>query len=1032
MTKMRVLKTLVIGLGSTGVEICEKLIERIKWELGDVKKAPWIKFLGIETDKSKVTILKDMGDLYNINIPSEEYSAIKRKEQYLVERLKLDEWCDFSVLDLLPSGAVDAGVGNIRMIGRLAFFYCYRDITRVIEERINELRNLNPSDAMEKRGKLISGENPEIDFIDDKIRIFVVGTLCGGTCSGMSADFGYFLKSRYSKYSNTIAFFSIPTVLLNDAIEKNANRYKKNAYTALVEINHYYVEGSKNPIYFPDNQRAPMEDHPYDLIYLFSPFGTANEDIEKINNIIADRIFYNIFIPDIDPFKEAVNEPPIYDPNTKQAHVFLSTSLNYVEYPAERIIEACIYKLLSYLFGKLIERKIEPEVISKYVDKFNISNYDKLIQYIIDNFSPSQLDNFVKEKTNKINNLQSFEKEYNSFKKVFNNEGYLDTNDDYTKEGSIFSYFLNKKRKITEKFEEILKNIIREIFLDYEKGPLVLKELVEKLLIKVRELKAEIPNYNIPNNYDKMKNIALNLEKASNSSKLKIFFVKDKVIKKLKDKLDELFASERKTLLKRVVREAIINDYQIVGENSRGIISHLEEELDRLYRFLEKLYNRISDQRVLFDNKERDITKKIRSAYGVILFNNDIEEYKIYLEKKYDNDYLIAKDKAAKEIIKNWTNLLDILLNYKEHKEWLDYDSKKDSPFSDNVLQPLISKAREIFIDIVKSDVFEKWKEFYSTIDERKTKAKELIDNVKYSIELIPQRVEEGGRAPIAKMDILVMPNTQSPMRKEFLDEIQKSKNYSKNFKQIESPYNYRVLIIRELIRWPIKAAKGITELENSLYSDSLKCNDFPTFHTRKDVNWIPLNPEELERIKETKILIILGVLFDKIEIKHGKLVPNLRDENFELPLDIDKATFEIIKNDKIKQINKKLQKSIEEIREELGDFKFIQEILNKIEKGKGNEIPNWNEKEIKDLIMGYIVKDESLLKELMKLKPLDAKTKEKLYRKKGDPKPKGGEYEKDGYYCDKCGGLIGYTEEEALQNKWKCVRGHAFYELFS
>ncbi len=411
--KMRVLKTMVIGLGSTGVEICEKLIEKVKWELGDVSKAPWIKFLGIETDKSKNTILRDMGNLYNINIPPEEYSAIKRKEKYLLERLKLDEWCDFNVLDSLPGGAVNAGVGNIRMIGRLAFFYCYRDITKIVEERINELKNLNPSDAMEKRGKLISGENPEIDFIDDKIRIFVVGTLCGGTCSGMAVDFGYFLKSRYSKYSNIIAFFSIPTVLLTDAVEKKANRYKKNAYTALVEINHYCVEGSKKPIYFPDNQRAPMEDHPYDLIYLFSPFGTAREDIEMINNIIADRIFYNIFIPDIDPFKEAVNEPPIADSATKQAPVFLSTSLNYMEYPAERIIEACIYKLLSYLFGKLIDRKIEPEVISKYVDKLNINNYDNFIQWMIDNFKPSQLDNFVKEKINKINDEQAFEIEYN-------------------------------------------------------------------------------------------------------------------------------------------------------------------------------------------------------------------------------------------------------------------------------------------------------------------------------------------------------------------------------------------------------------------------------------------------------------------------------------------------------------------------------------------------------------------------------------------------------------------------------------------
>ncbi len=606
----------------------------------------------------------------------------------------------------------------------------------------------------------------------------------------------------------------------------------------------------------------------------------------------------------------------------------------------------------------------------------------------------------------------------------------MDTNDDYTKEGIVFSHFLKEKKKIMNKFREILENIIREVFLDYEKGPVFLKELLERLLKKVRDLKTEIPSNVNPTDKDKIKNIALNLEKATKSTKLKMFFVKNKVISKLKSKLEELLKKEEKSLLKKVVKDAIINDYEFAGENAPGVLSYLEAELDKLYRFLEKLYNRISDQRILFENKEKEITKKIRSGYGVILFDKDIEEYKIYLEKRYGTDYLIARDKAAVEILKNWKNLLDIVLKYQENKGWLDYDDKKDLPFPDNILEPLINKAREIFIDIVKSDVFEKWKEFYSTIDERKTIAKELIDKVKYSIEVISHRVEEGGRAPIAKMEILVIPNTPSPMRTEFLDEIKKSRNYSKNFKEIESPYNYRIFIIRELIRWPIRAASGITEPENSLYSDSLKCNDFPTFHTRKDVNWIPLNTQELQRIKEIKRTIILGVLFDKIEIKHGKLVINLKDENFELPLDIDKATFEIIKDDK--GIIKKLQKNIEYLREDLGDSKFIQEILDKIKMGKGNEIYNWDGKEIEKLIMEYITQDKSLSKELMKIKPIDEKTKEKLYKKKGDPKPKGGEYDKDGFYCVDCGGLIGYTEEEALQNKWECVNGHQFYDPFS
>ncbi len=428
-------------------------------------------------------------------------------------------------------------------------------------------------------------------------------------------------------------------------------------------------------------------------------------------------------------------------------------------------------------------------------------------------------------------------------------------------------------------------------------------------------------------------------------------------------------------------------------------------------------------------SKDYDFIKKI-SALLPYSPKKDIDEYKTYLEKKYDVEYLTARDKAAQEILKNWRNILDIILNYQAHKEWLDYsDRKDDSPFPINFLQPLIDNAREIFSDILKSDVFEKWKEFYSTVDERKAIAKELMDKVKYSIEVDSHRIKAES-ASIKKTEILVIPNTQSSMREEFLEEIQKSANYSKNFKVIESPYNYRVFIIRELIRWPIKAAVGITEPENSLYSDSLKCNEFPTFHTRKDVNWIPLNSEEFQRIKKVKLFVILGIFFDKIEIKPGKLVINLRNENLELPLDIDKATFDIIKNNE--EIIKKLQKNIENERRNLGNSQFIQEILHKKEIGKGNEIPNWDIEEIKNLISEYIQNDEILLKELMKLRPIDEKEKQKLYKKKGDRKPKGGEYEKEGFYCYECGGLIGYTEEEALQNKWVFVGSHKFYEPLS
>jgi hypothetical protein len=53
-TRLIVTKTLVIGLGTTGVRVCEQLAGRIRWEYGDLKRIPWVRFLCLDTDTAGV------------------------------------------------------------------------------------------------------------------------------------------------------------------------------------------------------------------------------------------------------------------------------------------------------------------------------------------------------------------------------------------------------------------------------------------------------------------------------------------------------------------------------------------------------------------------------------------------------------------------------------------------------------------------------------------------------------------------------------------------------------------------------------------------------------------------------------------------------------------------------------------------------------------------------------------------------------------------------------------------------------------
>ncbi|MGB9637783.1 MAG: hypothetical protein ACPL1F_00585, partial [bacterium] len=557
-----------------------------------------------------------------------------------------------------------------------------------------------------------------------------------------------------------------------------------------------------------------------------------------------------------------------------------------------------------------------------------------------------------------------------------------------------------------------------------------LKELVDQIIKKIRELKNS--TYDFKKSYKTdMESIVSDLEVASKSCKLNLFGLKEKVISRLRNELEELFKEERGILIKRAIKEAIIDDYQFEDEVFPGLLSYLENELKNLYDLLDSLYYRISDQRRIFEDSLREIDKKIINNYGIVLFkpNETIDnEYKKSLQKRNSSDYEISRDKAARDIFKEWKEIENIVLKYNENKDFKNYDGKKEKPFSKDILKPLIDKAKDIFYDIKNADVFEKWSEFYSTKDERITKARELINKINYSIKVDLTLAEQIRRSPVLESGILVIPDKASTKREEFLEEIKKSENYNKNFKEIQSPYGYRILFIKELIKWPIGAVREVVDQENSLYSS--KYDEFSTFHTRKDVNWIPLNEQELNKIKEAKSLIILGVLFDIFKPVHGgKLIFSKGEKTVEFTMDINKAAFELTNQPNIIDT---LKNMIQNKREQLKDNNFLQEILNNIKKGKGNEIPNWDSKEIKNHILeNYILKDTELKKELVRVKPIDEDLKNKLFKKAGDEKPKGGVYDKDGYYCKECGGLIGYTEEEALENLWKCVNSHEFWNPF-
>lgn len=145
-----------------------------------------------------------------------------------------------------------------------------------------------------------------------------------------------------------LAVFTLPHPDLNPAISRNADRLKRNAYHALIELNHYHLssKGHVPKIKFWDGNEQTAEEPPWDIPYLAVPKGALLEDMEELHRAIADKIFINVFVPETQPDAKWV-DATIFD-RDKRAHVFCSFGLSSIEFPAQQVTEACGKRLMSF------------------------------------------------------------------------------------------------------------------------------------------------------------------------------------------------------------------------------------------------------------------------------------------------------------------------------------------------------------------------------------------------------------------------------------------------------------------------------------------------------------------------------------------------------------------------------------------------------------------------------------------------------------------------------------------------------------
>jgi hypothetical protein len=371
---LSVRKTLVLGLGSTGLKVAEQLAEHLNWQYGSFEQAAWVRLLVLETAQPHSAL----GDrvLWG-GMTKEEYAPYLSTPRIAGAEFGFYEWQDGPALKDINNPS--DGAGNLRMLGRLCLFHpsTYSNLKRRVMEDLAYLNRLTPQLIADRLGE----PGREVQIHQGGTVVYVVGTLCGGTCSGGAADLGYLLDVWSNHGVRAQAILTVPHPTYS-----GARRFKKNAYYALRELNHYQLGDSVWSQQLPGSETPFVNaGRPYDITRVLMPAGPSGEDIDSLNTMIAQYLAaavgpagFKIAASDVDAFGKMESTEVI----GFMRPLFSTMGVAALEYPGEHIQRAATCRLLGTAYRRWCEHRIDPDAVKNAMRLLGSTDFEALLQRI--------------------------------------------------------------------------------------------------------------------------------------------------------------------------------------------------------------------------------------------------------------------------------------------------------------------------------------------------------------------------------------------------------------------------------------------------------------------------------------------------------------------------------------------------------------------------------------------------------------------------------------------------------------------------
>ncbi|MCI0336647.1 MAG: hypothetical protein L0226_03650, partial [Acidobacteria bacterium] len=288
---------IVIGPGGTGNQVTRRLKKLVRDHYGDAPML--IHFLVVDTDAGTFNDqnwapLPELSELERLPLydPQVPFADVRNSPGAYPE---IHEWLS-PVVDV---GLLDRqeGAGQIRMLGRMAFYKSFGFFERRIDYIFNQCQRIQTQLEAMKRY--------EFDVATDPI-IYIVSSICGGQGAGMVVDLAVSLRElaggRFPSL-NLIGVLAMPSVFTDRIPRENRSKTFANAHATMKEIDYlmHSTDRSKTRFRFPAPlDRAITPSAPlFDICYLMDNFngrGSLNGP-EEVYDQIATQLFLEIGTP---------------------------------------------------------------------------------------------------------------------------------------------------------------------------------------------------------------------------------------------------------------------------------------------------------------------------------------------------------------------------------------------------------------------------------------------------------------------------------------------------------------------------------------------------------------------------------------------------------------------------------------------------------------------------------------------------------------------------------------------------------------